>query len=310
MSQNSSLYRFAEIAVMPGDPDEKSLKYNSSLDRFEGETRAFVRGSSWLFRFAPEVGVARGGAGSYDDKTVIARYLLSAFGDSLLNDGKSVQLFIHALELIPDEYELDSSSVIIDAGCGLGRSTYDLAIKYPESLIIGFDRSESMLSYASRLISGSEIEIDSLRSLGFGPYKLKKRKTLNNVFLAQADVSRLPVRKNSVNVLLNIYLLDRLSDRMRSFYKEAYRVLKPGGMFICLDPLNYLNSWEWPEKNFEDQMHLKDIVQNCNEHAAKVISCFFEEVKVTEGPDFIYRKDAAGNYSCFRTRCFVAAKKT
>ena len=62
--------------------------------------------------------------------------------------------------------------LILDAGCGTGRSTYKLADTYPEALIIGIDKSESRLN-----------QLKDYREAGKAITQIKK-----NALLMRADL--------------------------------------------------------------------------------------------------------------------------
>jgi demethylmenaquinone methyltransferase/2-methoxy-6-polyprenyl-1,4-benzoquinol methylase len=61
------------------------------------------------------------------------------------------------------------------------------------------------------------------------------------VFIAQGNATRLPFRDGVFDAVVNTYLVDRIntSHGPTRAITEMARVLKPGGVFILSDPLNF-----------------------------------------------------------------------
>lgn len=99
------------------------------------------------------------------------------------------QAFEQVLELIGDE-TLHSKPILLDSGCGTGRSTKILAEKYPESWVIGVDRSFARLSknQASETIE----TVTEKGGIGTAQEETSKRpfckQVSNNCFLVRAEL--------------------------------------------------------------------------------------------------------------------------
>ena len=99
---------------------------------------------------------------------------------------------------------------ILDIGMGTGIMTMRLAEKYPAAHIHGCDIAINMLAHARRK--------DSL--------------CLRQDLFIAADTEFLPYRENSFDLVLSGCTFQWLDDEERAFC-EVFRVLKPGGMFLC-----------------------------------------------------------------------------
>ncbi len=99
---------------------------------------------------------------------------------------------------------------ILDIGMGTGIMTTRLAEKYPAAHIHGCDIATSMLAHARR----------------------KDALCLRQDFFIAADTEFLPYRENSFDLALSGCTFQWLDDKERAF-REVFRVLKPGGMFLC-----------------------------------------------------------------------------
>ena len=99
-----------------------------------------------------------------------------------------------------------AAPIIIDAGCGTGRSTLKLAERYPDSTVIGVDRSEARLSKGRqvpanalllraelgdfwRLLNDSELTVEETYLLYPNPYP--KTKMLKQRFQGHASLPSL-----------------------------------------------------------------------------------------------------------------------
>jgi len=103
-----------------------------------------------------------------------------------------------------------AAAKILDIGMGTGIMTASLAEKYPAAHIHGCDIATNMLAHARRK--------DSL--------------CLRQDLFIAADTELLPYRENSFDLALSGCTFQWLDDEERAF-REVFRVLKPGGMFLC-----------------------------------------------------------------------------
>lgn len=125
---------------------------------------------------------------------------------------------------------------VVDLGCGFGKSTWPLALAYPDAEIIGIDLSAPNL----RLAHAHAIE----RGL-----------SIRNV---QGDVSRTGLADDSVDVVTASMLLHELpTEVLRAVLAEAVRILRPGGVLRFLefcptgDPVRDATVYEHGDRNNE-----------------------------------------------------------
>ncbi len=144
---------------------------------------------------------------------------------------------------------------ILDVACGLGRRIYDLATLYPNSQSVGLDYSSQMIRYASEvLIHSRDFAID-LSDSGFGNLHLQGQ-GLKNVFLAQADVRRLPVSNsyyadgfNGFDLVFNCMLIDRIEqpEDIELAIAQTISAISRNGYLIFCCPFNWItkNAWDY-----------------------------------------------------------------
>lgn len=107
-------------------------------------------------------------------------------------------------------------TTILDAGCGTGYFTRQLTQHYNPEQIYSIDLAAGMLNYAA--------EKTDDRDLG-------------RTHWAQADVENLPFEANSFDLIYSSLVVQWCGD-LEAFFREAERVLKPGGVlaFSTLGP--------------------------------------------------------------------------
>ena len=121
--------------------------------------------------------------------------------------------------LIPDRRE--SYPVIVDVGCGWGRSFELLKERFAPRSLIGIDVSPEMLKESARTAARKGIEVD----------------------LRQANSARLPLPNHSADLLFCHQTFHHLVDQEAAL-AEFRRVLKPGGILLFAESTKkYIHSW-------------------------------------------------------------------
>jgi ubiquinone/menaquinone biosynthesis C-methylase UbiE len=217
-----------------------------------------------------------------------------AFGHKFLNDGASEGLYQTVNSIILKNLNTNKSNFILDVGCGIGRTIYDLAEIYNKSYFIGFDFSFNMIERAKKiLIDGGLLKID-LKRRGFDIMTLDCKK-LNNVQLCQGDVTELPFKKNIFDCVVNTYLIDRVTNIDRAI-EQMVLTLKPGGLFLLTTPLSFQEARHWESQN------PKNILQKIKASGIEDLNWF---------DNLIYKeiKDARGNFETWNTLVIWGRKK-
>ncbi|MBB4658653.1 class I SAM-dependent methyltransferase [Parvularcula dongshanensis] len=107
--------------------------------------------------------------------------------------------------------------VFADIGCGTGRLLVDVADNFPELRMHAVDLSENYLNTTRRATSFSD-----------------------RIVYTQAPAERLPYADGSVDIIASVYLFHELPPKVRrEVAAEFARVLRPGGLYLHLDSVQY-----------------------------------------------------------------------
>jgi ubiquinone/menaquinone biosynthesis C-methylase UbiE len=109
----------------------------------------------------------------------------------------------------------DSSQRILDVCVGTAASSLILASQKPNSVVVGIDISEEMLSFARQKI---------------------RRKKLTNLEVQNMSATAMQFAEASFDVVMVSFALHEFEQELREkVFQESVRVLKPGGILCVLD---------------------------------------------------------------------------
>ncbi len=213
----------------------------------------------------------------YDSEAMAKRYVQYAFGAQLPRsargtppDGRSEGLYRTISDICRGELLVSGAvaPVVVDMGCGVGRTVYDIASVRPDATVIGFDLSATLARCARDICAGHSVRSGPGED-GWPPAELRKR-PLGNVFIAQANACSPPLKrppaaqaanqgpmqeagKDSArsirypNLVLVSMLLDRLRapEEVRAAIDSATGALASGGLLVASCPFNWTTERTW-----------------------------------------------------------------
>ena len=103
---------------------------------------------------------------------------------------------------------------ILDCGCSVGHNTLPWAKNFPDAEVTGIDVAPGLMRYASARAASLEIPTN----------------------FVQMDATKLDIEDESVDVVFSSMFLHELPLKdIRKYMKEAFRVLKPGGLLLTME---------------------------------------------------------------------------
>jgi len=132
---------------------------------------------------------------------------------------------------LPQILKLDGDEKVLDVGCGLGRMTISVAKRLKGERVIGIDIWDKMEILGNSLENAyANAEIEGVR---------------DKVEFRTGNVLDLQFPENSFDLVTSSSVINNLhtkADKMKSL-KEVFRVLKPGGKFLMIEPLRNLRNF-------------------------------------------------------------------
>lgn len=123
------------------------------------------------------------------------------------------QSLVNMNKVLADAVAIDSSELVLDAGCGLGGSSIWIAENY-DAEVIGITLAESQMRRARKFA--------------------RKRGVAGQVRFETADYCHTPFQDQSFDVVWGLESVCYAMDK-QAFVKEAYRLLRPGGRLVVAD---------------------------------------------------------------------------
>ena len=149
-------------------------------------------------------------------------------------------------ELILNDQSITLGGALLEIGCGNGRMTEFIAPHF--ETVIGVDISGEMIRQGVERLKGIE-----------------------NVYLFETDGESFPVPDDTMDVVFSYIVFQhfKTKEMVLKNFKEAYRVLQPGGLFkvrLRTDEIASLEPW-WSGVNFSEE----EIKELCSVSKLKMI---------------------------------------
>ena len=129
--------------------------------------------------------------------------------------GQYEQAVLPMADLLPGE-----ENIVLDAGCGAGRTTVALGRALKKGRIVALDRFDS-----DYIEGGGRLLLErNLRHAGLG----------GRVRIERGDLTALPFPDQTFDAVVSAHAVDHLGPQTEQGLREILRVLKPGGRFLLI----------------------------------------------------------------------------
>ncbi|CCQ50685.1 methyltransferase domain-containing protein [Crocosphaera watsonii] len=164
--------------------------------------------------------------------------------------------------------DIKEVSNLVDVGCGIGGSTLYLAERF-NTKATGITLSSVQANRATERASEFKLE--------------------ETVQFQVADALNMPFPEDNFDLVWSLESAEHMPDK-KKFFQECYRVLKPGGTFLCVTWCHRpTNSWAG-ELTEEEKQHLEEIyrvyclpyVLSLPEYETIAQDCGFSNIKVDD----------------------------
>jgi SAM-dependent methyltransferase len=220
---------------------------------------------------------------------------------SVVQDHYNQDFYTIALQLLSPY--LNSTQQVLDIGCGVGRSVYELAKNC--KLVYGVEFSFSSALIGRRMLRHFPNRLDEccLKLEG----EIYEHKALgvwygNNVEVIVASGENLPFPSASVDVVNSWNVIDRVRNP-KKMLMEKVRTLKPEGIFSIADPYSW-GTETTPQENWmggKENIHSADAIREWIQQGLDILK---EEQHI---PWFLWMHER--NLSLFVNHCLIARKR-
>ena len=227
---------------LPREIPLKSIVFDSADDDIiSGELTCQICGGKYhinegvAFLVSEMASACQRGQDRYEENDMLSSYCWTHYGD-LLDETEANDAYSYWGSNI----SLPGGGLALDAGCSLGRFTFEMSRK--SDFVIGIDLSESFVRHARKLMLDKSMNFPLItegRLFENRLIRLPESFDTNKVEFIVGDALALPFSKKSFSFVSSLNLLDKLP-RPLDHLKEINRVAKINGAeFLFSDPFSW-----------------------------------------------------------------------
>jgi len=170
----------------------------------------------------------------YESSSVVSSYLWSHFSD-MLEEAEASTAYRDWAELIEHQ-----NGVSLDAGCAVGRFTFEMSLK--SDFAVGIDNSVSFISTARKLMKDRQLQF-TIKEEGLltreKRIQLPKTCSTEKVEFIVGDAQVLPFRSRAFSLLASLNLIDKVPSPL-GHLEEMNRVARDTeAQFLLSDPYSW-----------------------------------------------------------------------
>jgi len=175
----------------------------------------------------------------YESDEIISQYCEFHYGDEYLG----VENFPKKIAQIAKEYASSDTKNVLDIGCSVGRTSFELKKYFPN--VTGIDFSTRFIKVAIDLMKNKQIsylkkiegDISSKKTISLEDNNLQNI-DLDGLSFWQEDACNLKPTFNGYDLIIAVNLIDRLYDPYK-FLEDIKQRLNSGGVFLIASPFTW-----------------------------------------------------------------------
>jgi SAM-dependent methyltransferase len=170
----------------------------------------------------------------YESPEILSAYLWSHYAD-ILGDQEATRAYSEWAEQFSS-----AEGIALDAGCAVGRFTFELSCK--SDFAVGFDYSMSFIAAARKLLIERHLDLE-LKQEGClfekGTITLPAAWDGRKLDFIVADAQALPFRRHLFSSVASLNLVDKLPKPFHHLQEMNRTALKKGAQFLVSDPFSW-----------------------------------------------------------------------
>jgi ubiquinone/menaquinone biosynthesis C-methylase UbiE/uncharacterized protein YbaR (Trm112 family) len=170
----------------------------------------------------------------YETLALVSSYLWSHYAD-LMNDVEASSAYREWAGLVSR-----GPGFALDAGCSVGRFTFEMSKK--SDLAIGIDSSRSFIKVARKLMKDREISFDFQEEGNMkanGLIRLPDTRSAEKVEFIVGDALKIPFRSDLFHAVASLNLLDKVPLPLKHLREMNRIAIKEGAQFLFSDPFSW-----------------------------------------------------------------------
>lgn len=181
---------------------------------------------------------------------------------------------------------LPRDALILDIGCGIGRTVLDYSLLCPDGQVVGFDYVYGTLQLAKQVLTTAKTT-SVLIKVDFARHDVWELPGFQrpNITLVAGAAERLPFREDAFDCILGNYIFSIIDD-YRAALRNAIKLLKPGGILITT------NGFSWEDLREPERRHTPDDMKEVLESEGLDIELEFDFANLnTANPRYFHMRN-------------------
>lgn len=202
-------------------------------------------------------------------KAAYGIYLNPMTGDQIIGNRESFySTVLSAGKALPKD------ALVLDVGCGVGRTLLDYSLLCPDGWIFGIDYIWSNLKLSKQILNTLE-PVPFLSKVSLGHHDIWKIQGFGrkNITLVAGSADNLPFKEATFDCVIGNYIFS-IIDSYKTVFRKAAKLVKPGGMLLIT------NGFSWEDIREPERRHNPDDFNTIAESEGLKVEVSFDFVNI------------------------------